>query len=105
MKIKPSPKSLLIQDCPNCGQEVNREFIDNLTVEIKKEAILDQLRGLVEWLEGRKINEKGNIEMNFGENNKHLIEVDSNRAVFYNSALQDIKNFLLSEIKIISGKK
>lgn len=54
---KPSAKSLLVQDCPNCGQEVNREYVDNLTKDIKKEALQDILTELQEALKELKDNE------------------------------------------------
>ena len=36
-EIHYSAKSLLIQDCPECGLVVNRSFIDRLTMEIQDE--------------------------------------------------------------------
>jgi len=46
-KPKPSHLSLLINDCPNCGQEVNRKFIDELTVRIKNEALEEIIDNMV----------------------------------------------------------
>jgi len=36
-EIRVSSLSLLLDDCPNCGQVVNRSFVDNLTCRIQDE--------------------------------------------------------------------
>ncbi len=36
-EIKVSRLSLLLDDCPNCGQVVNRSFVDDLTCRIQDE--------------------------------------------------------------------
>lgn len=48
MKIKPSIHSLSFDDCANCGQKVNRDWVDNKTVEIKKEAISQAIQTIKE---------------------------------------------------------
>lgn len=46
-ELKPSHLSLLIDDCPNCGQEVNRQFVDELTIRIKKETLNEVIDNMV----------------------------------------------------------
>lgn len=38
-KVKPSILSLGVNSCPQCGLEVNRDWVDNQTRKIKKEGI------------------------------------------------------------------
>lgn len=40
---RPSIRSLRFGDCPSCGQKSRREWVDNETIEIKKEALDDIL--------------------------------------------------------------
>ena len=36
-EIRASALSLLLNDCPNCGQVINRSFVDDLTCRIQDE--------------------------------------------------------------------
>lgn len=42
-------QSLLFGDCPNCGQEVNRSWIDNKCKEIRDEALQDIINKMKVW--------------------------------------------------------
>jgi len=62
---------------------------------------LNQTREKEKWseelrdkIEGMKIKEKGKMIMEFGNGKKSEIMIDSDRAVFYNKALQNILELL-----------
>lgn len=43
-----------------------------------------------EWAEGSKIKDKGKVCLTYADGSDAEIEVDSDRAVFYNQAIQDL---------------
>jgi len=50
-EIKASPLSMLLNDCPICGQVINRSFVDDLTCRIQdeyKQKILSSLDKLTD---------------------------------------------------------
>lgn len=53
---KPNPQELLFNDCPNCGQEINRKWISSKVTEIHDEAKQDTISYLRSELEKIKSN-------------------------------------------------
>lgn len=60
------------------------------------ETIRQVLQAVEEEVEGKKIIEKSVVKISYGTGEDSEVEVNSDRAVFYNSALSDIQSLLKS---------